>query len=203
MSRSTTIRDVGFVESFGSFGTGRTDDDVDAGMPRKYFGKYRGQVVTNVDPEKRGRLLVQVADVLGPSVSSWAMPCLPFAGLQMGFYAVPPPNAGVWVEFEQGDPDFPIWTGFWWGSTAEVPANALPVPPGTPAVVLQSFTQNTLALSDVPLPAMLLQGPNGGIALRAGASTVTIDSIGVTITAPKIEINGVTIVNKGALTVSL
>ena len=40
--------------------------------PRRYYGKYRGTVVNNIDPMMRGRLLVTVADVGGLTPSSWA-----------------------------------------------------------------------------------------------------------------------------------
>src|SRR3954453_13573302 len=98
--------------------------------PHKYFGKYRGTVISNIDPLQTGRLIVQVPDVLGLIPSSWAMPCVPLAGIQMGVYLVPPVGAGVWVEFEQGDPSYPVWVGGFWGSVAEVPALALAAPPG-------------------------------------------------------------------------
>lgn len=169
-------------------------------IPNRYYGKYRGMVVSNVDPERRGRLLVQVdSDVPGLHVSSWAMPCLPFAGFQMGTYIVPPPSAGVWVEFEQGDPDYPIWTGFWWGSTLEVPATAQATTPGAPVVVLETVAKNALVVSDVPVPPMKA----GGILLRSGPSYVAVDPTGVTIFGPKVTINGVTDINNSALTVTL
>jgi hypothetical protein len=77
----------------------------------KYFGKYRGVVLNNVDPMQMGRLMVEVPDVTGLAPSSWAMPCVPIAGIQNGMVALPIIGSGVWVEFEQGDPDYPIWTG--------------------------------------------------------------------------------------------
>ncbi len=81
-------------------------------MNQKYYGKYRGTVLNNVDPELRGRLMLTVPDVLGAIPSSWAEPCVPLAGPTgppMGVYFVPPIGAGVWVEFEAGNPDYPIW----------------------------------------------------------------------------------------------
>ena len=95
----------------------------------QYYGKYRGTVVNNIDPEQRGRLLVTVPDVLGVNLSSWAMPCLPLAGSNMGIYTVPPVGAGVWIEFEQGDPDYPVWVGCFWGTAAEVPGAGAKRPP--------------------------------------------------------------------------
>ena len=73
----------------------------------RYYGKYRGLVIDNIDPEQIGRMLVQVPDVLGEIPSSWAMPCVPAAGIQSGCFIVPPIGSQVWVEFEQGNPDYP------------------------------------------------------------------------------------------------
>ena len=77
-----------------------------------------------------GRIQAMVPDVTGLAPSSWAMPCVPVAGIQNGIFTVPQIGSGVWIEFEQGDPDYPIWVGCFWGTAAEVPALALTVPPG-------------------------------------------------------------------------
>jgi hypothetical protein len=143
--------------------------------PTKYYGKYRGMVLNNIDPMQTGRVQVQVPDVLGPSISSWAMPCLPIAGKQSGVYCVPQVGDGVWVEFEQGDPDYPIWVGGFWGSAAEVPALALAGLPVSPSIVLQTGGQVTLMMSDLP-------GPTGGILLKAGTAMLSISTLGITIT---------------------
>lgn len=88
----------------------------------RFYGKFRGTVVNNVDPMQMGRLQVIVPDVGGLIPGTWAMPCFPIAGKQMGAYFIPQIGSGVWVEFEQGDSDYPIWTGCYYGSAAEVPA---------------------------------------------------------------------------------
>ena len=80
----------------------------------RYFGKYRGTVTDNADPTSRGRLKVRVPAVLG-DLEVWAMPCVPYAGSQVGFYSLPNPDTGIWVEFEAGDPSYPIWAGCFWG----------------------------------------------------------------------------------------
>ena len=77
------------------------------------FGKYRGTVVDNADPTKRGRLKVRVQGALS-DLQLWAMPCVPYAGNDVGFYFLPEPGTGVWVEFEGGDISMPIWTGCFW-----------------------------------------------------------------------------------------
>ncbi len=80
---------------------------------QRFYGKHRGIVVNNDDEQKRGRLLVQVPSVLG-TTEVWALPCVPYAGDQQGFYFMPEPNTGVWVEFEGGNLQYPIWTGCFW-----------------------------------------------------------------------------------------
>jgi hypothetical protein len=167
---------------------------------KKYFGKYRGMVVNNVDPLQIGRLLVQVPDVLGPIPSSWAMPCLPFTGKQMGMWCLPQIGTGVWVEFEQGDPDYPIWSGCWYGVAAEVPALALAAPPAVPNIVLQTTAQNTLMLSDLP-------GPTGGILLKTTTGAfISVNDLGITISNGKgaiITLLGPTVdINMTALTIT-
>ena len=89
------------------------------------FGKYRGIVHGNTDDQSRGRLQVVVPQI-GKSVVMWALPCVPYAGPQVGLFALPPVGAMVWVEFEAGNPSFPIWTGCLWGSSDIDPNDAKP-----------------------------------------------------------------------------
>jgi uncharacterized protein involved in type VI secretion and phage assembly len=86
-------------------------------IERRFYGKYRGLVVDNEDPETLGRLKVTVPSVLGEEVvTGWAVPCLPYGGdANRGILFVPEVGAGVWVEFEEGDLEFPIWVGTYWG----------------------------------------------------------------------------------------
>jgi type VI secretion system (T6SS) baseplate-like injector VgrG len=141
----------------------------------KFWGKYRGTVVNNIDPEQRGRIQAIVPAVTGLIPSTWATPCVPFAGKAEGFFAVPQLGAGVWVEYEDGDPDKPIWVGGFWGLAAEVPVQALappPIPPGQ-NVVIQTTLQNAVIVSDsAPTPV------SGGIMLKSttGAMIVVNDS---------------------------
>jgi uncharacterized protein involved in type VI secretion and phage assembly len=166
---------------------------------QKHYGKYRGVVLNNVDPMQQGRLQVQVPDVTGLSPASWAMPCVPMAGIQTGMVALPIPGSGVWVEFEQGDPDHPIWTGCFWGSAAELPALALATPPAVPAITLQTPLQNGLTVSDLP-------GPSGGIMLKsATGATLIVNDTGIYIQNGKgamITLVGPSVnINNGALVV--
>ena len=165
----------------------------------RYFGKYRGTVVNNVDPMQMARLQVMVTDVSGVIPSTWAMPCFPIAGKQMGAYFVPQVGSGVWVEFEQGNPDYPIWTGCYYGSAAEVPALALAGNPASPSILLQTTAQNTFVISDLP-------GPTGGIMLKsASGATLIVNDTGIYIQNGKgasLVMTGPTVtLNNGAFTV--
>jgi len=110
---------------------------------QKYLGKYRGTVSQNVDPEQRGRLQVVVPDVTGTEDSSWALPCVPYAGKGVGLFLIPPTKASVWVEFEYGDRDKPIWSGCFWPDQADVPAS-----PGVAETKILKTEQATITLSD-------------------------------------------------------
>lgn len=153
----------------------------------QYFGKYRGTVVNNIDPMQIGRLILYVPDVFGRASSNWAMPCVPFAGLQSGFYAVPPIGANVWVEFEKGNSGSPVWVGGFWSSAAQVPVSGLTGFPGGQTVVIQTPGQNELVLSDA-------SGPAGGVLLRTeNGAVISVNDDGITISNGK----GATIVLSG------
>src|SRR5260370_26777432 len=155
-----------------------SDQDSSAGRDsQRYYGKHRGLVIENIDPEQIGRVLVQVPDVLGEIPSSWAMPCVPAAGIQSGCFIVPPIGSQVWVEFEQGDPDYPIWTGGFWGLVADVPifATAPPaIPPGQ-NIVLQTTGQTMGRVTEArPTPV------TGGIVLKSlSGAMILVNATGI------------------------
>ena len=167
-------------------------------MPEtRYYGKYRATVLDNQDPLVQARLMLQVQDVLGDVPSTWALPCLPAVGKQMGVFVLPAMGSTVWAEFEQGNPDYPIWVGGFWGSAAEVPPLAVAAPPGMQNILLQTTGQNSLWITDLP-------GPTGGIVLKGGASTLIVNDSGIFLTngTASITLIGNTVaVNQTALTV--
>jgi uncharacterized protein involved in type VI secretion and phage assembly len=178
----------------------RRIDELERGkLLNQFLGKYRGTVINNQDPQSMGRIAVQVPDVSNVETSTWALPCAHFAGTQAGFFSIPPVGANVWVEFEQGNSDFPIWSGCFWGSSAEVPPMAIAGPPGVQTIVLQSVQGNILMISDAA-------GPTGGILLKTSSgSSIAINDTGITITNGQatISISGPTMsVNNGALAVT-
>ena len=155
-------------------------------VAERRYGKYRGFVADNEDPEKRGRLKLRVPSVLGSQDSDWALPCLPFGGAQaQGFFSVPEANAQVWVEFEEGDVNRPIWVGTFWMAQADVPSAAAISPPTTRLFVTPKG--HTLQFDDKddaeqillrhPKEATLVIDKDGAVALTdAKGAKLTLDA---------------------------
>jgi len=166
---------------------------------KKYYGKYRGTVINNIDPMQIGRIQAMVPDVSNYIPTSFAMPCVPLAGKQMGTYMVPQIGSGVWIEFEQGDPDYPIWSGCFWGVVAEVPVLAIAGNPASPSICLQTGLQNSLVISDLP-------GPTGGIMLKSTTgATLIVNDTGIYIQNGKgasiLLVGNTVTINEGAMVV--
>ncbi|GAA2827554.1 phage baseplate assembly protein V [Crossiella cryophila] len=137
----------------------------------KFTGLYRGVVVSAIDPLDRGRLLVKVSDVLGDLPAIWAEPATPLATPGGGgIYVRPLPMAGVWIGFEEGDPERAVWLGFWRGGKHEVPAEVNAALPGVPVMVLATSAQNAIVLND---------SPGGGLTLRHGTALISITDAGI------------------------
>jgi hypothetical protein len=165
-------------------------------VSREFFGKYRGKVENNVDPLQQGRIQVSVPPVLGDGRLSWAMPSVPFAGSQVGFFAIPPVGANIWVEFEAGDTDFPIWAGCFWG-TGEVPAS-----PAVAEMKVLKTASITLTISDLPgaggftlevaPPAvstpLKLVFDSSGIELKNGSASVKLTPASVSVNNGALEV---------------
>lgn len=174
-------------------------DLAEAPALQRYYGKYRGTVVNNVDPMQMGRIQAIVPDVSSLVPTSWAMPCLPGAGINTGLFTIPQLGSGVWIEFEQGDPDRPIWVGGYWGTPAEVPVLARTVPPAINGFTIQTTLKNGIVVSDVP-------GPTGGILIQtATGAMISVSDVGIVISNGRgavINLVGPSVdVNLGALTV--
>lgn len=173
-------------------------------MGRTFYGKYRGTVVNNTDPEQRGRIQAIVPAVSNVVPTSWALPCMPMAGKEQGVFMVPQIGASVWVEFEGGDPDKPIWVGGFWGTTTLVPKMTLAPPPITPGqiILIETTSQNTLVLSDATPSAatggIILKSPTGAMIVVNDSGIYIQNGKGASITLVG---NSVTI-NNGALVVT-
>jgi uncharacterized protein involved in type VI secretion and phage assembly len=145
----------------------------------RFYGKYRAFVSDNADPENRGRLRLQIPDALGDTIiSGWALPCAPYGGAPgLGFFFIPDKNAGVWVEFEQGDLDYPVWVGTFWakpGGTTEVSDPAGSQSPPTSKII--QTTNHKIEFADASGSEAITITDN------VNSNVVTLDKNGVTIT---------------------
>jgi uncharacterized protein involved in type VI secretion and phage assembly len=175
-------------------------------MPEKngdqFFGKYRGIVTDNQDPLKTGRIRAKVPDVLGDQDSGWALPCAPFGGQGLGFFAVPAVNSLVWFEFEDGDPDYPIWSGCWWASQNDMPSvlsSPAPSSGADPKVLIMTKGGHSILMDD--------SSSGGGITIQtSGGQKIVISDQGIELDngkGAKIKLSGSQVsVNDGALEVS-
>lgn len=173
-------------------------------VEHRFYGKYRGIVVDNQDPSKLGRLKLRVPSVLGKDVvTGWATPCAPYGGAaNLGFLFIPDAGAGVWTEFEEGDLEFPIWSGSFWSqpnSTSELPKpnkgsdgseeSAIQDPPTSK--IIKTAKGHTLQFEDADHAEMILirssQGhfmtmdQNGITVTDADANTIQFTSAGIKI----------------------
>lgn len=142
-------------------------EDVMEYTEQHFFGKYRGLVVDSDDPTERGRIKVEVPAVMGEE-TVWAMPCSPYAGADVGFFAMPDVGTGVWVEFEAGDPSFPIWVGCFWGD------GQIPSADSDPTIKFFRTHKVTLRIDDSA--GELLIEIDGGSTVKMTAREIELES---------------------------
>jgi Type VI secretion system/phage-baseplate injector OB domain len=155
----------------------------------RFYGKYRGKVAANADPLQLGRVQVSCPAIFGDGQLAWALPCTPYGGPGVGFFAVPPVGADVWVEFEAGDPDYPIWAGCFWA------AGQVPADPALPTTKMLKTDGLTLTVDDLPggggvtltvsAPAvavpMTISLTESGIEISTGGASVKLDPVSVSV----------------------
>lgn len=195
---------------------------------KPFWGKYRGVVVDNEDPLALGRLQVMVPKVLGEVLTAWAMPCVPYAGMQVGFYMMPPIDAAVWVEFEGGDPDYPIWSGCFWREgerplTAELPTmrmiqtasgkllfndligeGGFTLSVGDPAVAVPVVVSGSSTGVTISLAEIRISMTDSGVTILAEPGTLAVTMEGFSVAHGSAMVSGVepeVTINEGALTV--
>ena len=162
------------------------------GQRSPFHGKFRGVVTDNRDPLMLGRIRAKVQDVFGENESGWALPALPYAGNGVGLFLIPPTDASVWIEFEHGDPEYPIWTGCFWAQ------GELPATPATAEMKVLKTDAATITLNDLP--------GVGGVTIETKVGMkITIDTTGIEITDGQnasIKLTGPQVsINNGALEV--
>ncbi|MDJ0837669.1 MAG: phage baseplate assembly protein V [Acidobacteriota bacterium] len=177
-------------------------------VPR-YYGKYRGLVLNNIDPLGLGRIMAEVPAIPNILPLNWCNPCVPYAGMQVGFYFIPPIGASVWIEFERGDPSMPIWCGGYWvaGQTPMLgpPAGITKIlstefftltitdTPGLAGFLLNqiadvntviTITGNPTGLQVSVPPALASMIPETGVTLTYPPGTIAMTTTGITATVP-------------------
>lgn len=156
-------------------------------MSAPFYGKFRGVVSDNRDPLMLGRIRAKVSDVFGDNESGWALPSLPYAGKGVGLFLVPPTNAWVWIEFEHGDPEYPIWSGCFWAQ-GEVPAS-----PAVAEMKVLKTEALTVTINDLPGAGGLTIETALGMKITISASGIEIDNgmgASVKLSGPQTSING-------------
>lgn len=160
------------------------------------YGKYRGTVINNFDPLQIGRVQISCPAVLGESVVAWAMPCAPYAGDGEGLFLIPPIGANLWIEFEAGNPDHPIWAGGFWT------VGRTPAMPALPTTKILKTSGVTLKLDDLPgaggvtlevappvvgVPVKIVLNAQG-IEISCGGASVKLDPVRVTLNNGALEV---------------
>jgi uncharacterized protein involved in type VI secretion and phage assembly len=168
----------------------RALEDLVEHLRTRFYGLYRGVVTDNNDPSSLGRIKAHVPAVFGDVESSWCMPCVPYAGPQVGMAFLPEVGSGVWIEFEGGDVSYPIWVGCYWRDS-ELPSD---VAPDVKVIVTTS-----------PLEVKLDDGAGSITITDSNGNTVTLDSSGITMSngGQEVVVSSSSVsVNSGALEVT-
>lgn len=139
-----------------------------------------------MDPMMQGRVQVSCAAVLGDGQMSWAMPCAPYGGSGVGFFMIPPTGANVWVEFEGGDINYPIWSGCFWG-LGEAPAT-----PAVPQMKVIKTDTATITLNDLPGVGGITIETATGMKIVFSVTGIEINNAmggSIKMTGPQISVN--------------
>lgn len=141
---------------------------------KEYYGKYRAKVVDINDPEKRGRIRVMCPRVLGTAKSAWCEPCIPIAYDFGGDFALPKLGEFVWVEFERGDVNKPIYIGGLWST------NKTPSPLYDEKERLITWGKCKLKMNE----------DTNTMEISVGDSVITINENSIQMTSPSVTVNG-------------
>jgi uncharacterized protein involved in type VI secretion and phage assembly len=152
----------------------------------RFYGKYRG-IVTDVD-DSTWRIKASVPNVLPGGGTGWCMPCVPYAGPQVGFLMLPEVGSAVWIEFEGGDPSYPIWVGMYWTS-GDLPSSASA---GIKSIVTSAgsvaFDNNksSISLTDAQNNTVVLD--SSGVTSTSGSNSVAIGTSSVSVNDGAMEV---------------
>jgi hypothetical protein len=152
----------------------------------RFCCKHRGVVVNNLDPQNLGRLQVSVPSVFGSDATAFAMPAVPWAAPNEGFLMIPPIGANVWVDFENGDPELPVWSGCFWNS-GEAPG---PVQDGSLLIRTErtTFEMNPLKGFTAEVDQASLSASPTTIRVSGGPHKIEIDPVRVSFDDGTLEV---------------
>jgi len=148
-----------------------------------YYGKYRGLVTDVADPDNLGRIKAEVPSVLGDAISPWAMPCVPYAGPDHGMAFLPEVGDGVWIEFEAGNLNAPIWSGCWWANDQR------PEPSGEKARLIKTTGGHEVLIDEEASEIKLIHPDGAEIALTSDGITLSKGQTKIAITSSEVVIN--------------
>jgi uncharacterized protein involved in type VI secretion and phage assembly len=158
-------------------------------MRSRFFGLYRGIVTDNDDPSKLGRVKTRVPAVLGDVETGWCMPCVPYAGDQVGLAFLPEIGSGVWIAFEGGDVSYPIWLGSFWRAN-ELPSDVAPkvkvIKTTAPLEVKLDDDAQSVELTDSNGNSVKLD--SSGITLSKGGQEVVVADSSVSVNGGALEV---------------
>ena len=162
-----------------------------------FYGKYKGTVTDNVDLLMLGRIRATIPDILGDKESGWALPCLPYFGKGVGLFLIPPKGASVWMEFQYGNPDYPIWAGGFWDKTTDLPVQS--TPPLLPDQKVLKTDSCTITLDDTPGIGGITIESKSGVSAKIEMS---MDGIEISCAKGKVKIGPISVsINDSALEV--
>ena len=158
---------------------------------RRYYGKFRGIVTDNNDPDKQGRIRAKVPELFGDEQTGWAMPCLPYAAHGHGMLMLPEADSNVWIEFEGGDPSRPIWAGCWWpvdkaASISSPSMKTFETAAGNRITLDDTSGNESISLQDkngatVTLNQQGIELKKGGMSVQVSESQVAINGTSLTV----------------------
>jgi uncharacterized protein involved in type VI secretion and phage assembly len=152
----------------------------------RFYGKYRG-IVTDVD-DSTWRIKASVPNVLPGGGTGWCMPCVPYAGPQVGFLMLPEVGSAVWIEFEGGDPSYPIWVGMYCTS-GDLPSNASAdiksIVTSAGSIAFDN-NESSITLTDAQNNTVVLD--SSGVTSTSGSNSVAIGTSSVSVNDGAMEV---------------
>lgn len=160
-------------------------------MRSRFYGKYKGIVSEVGEADQLGYIKVKIPEIFGERISPWVQPQVPFAGPNYGLLMLPKTGDGVWIEFEAGDISRPIWTGFWWSNSEEIPD-----PASKETRVLVTPKGHKIVIDDENDKFCLIHASGPEIKLTSDEITLKIGSSQIVLSSSEVNINNGALVVK-------